>query len=94
MTNIIYKIAFQKSWGGPLANAFKKQYPKSELNQWDFVVAAEFHDSNMEPSMPPKVREAFVDRAQKLRAARLQPQKNKKKRWKKNRSVSIKNPIS
>lgn len=78
MTNIIYKIALQKSWRGPLANAFKKEYPKSELNQWDFVVAAEFHDDTMEPSMPPKVREALVDRAQKLRAARLQPQKKKK----------------
>jgi hypothetical protein len=80
MRNIIYKIALQNSWLGPLASALRKEYPESQFDQLELVLAAEFHEDNMEPYMPLKVREALVDRAQKLRAARLQPQKKKNKK--------------
>jgi|SwirhisoilCB3_FD_contig_31_13772641_length_1724_multi_3_in_0_out_0_1 hypothetical protein len=80
MRNIIYKIALQNGWLGPLAITLKKDYPEAEFTTLDLIFAAEFHEDNMEPYMPPKVREALVDRAQKLRAAKLQPQKPKQKK--------------
>lgn len=77
MRNIIHRIALQNGWLGPLATALQKEYPESQFTTLDLIFAAEFHEDNMEQYMPPKVREALVDRAQKLRAARLQPQKPK-----------------
>jgi len=85
MRTLIYKIALQNGWNGPLATALRKEYPDQQWSQFDLILAAEFHEDNMEEYMPPKVREALVDRAQKLRAAKLQqkPKSNSKKGGKK-----------
>lgn len=80
MRNIIYKIALHNGWPGPLANYLRKEYPDSKFTTLDLITAAEFHEDNMETYMPPKVREALVDRAKKLRAAKLQPKKTKTKK--------------
>lgn len=74
MRKVIYKIALQNSWTGPLATTLQKEYPDTKWDSFDLILAAEFHDDNMDSYMPPKVREALVDRAQKIRAARLQSQ--------------------
>lgn len=80
MRNIIYKISLQNNWLGPLAIALLKEYPEAKFESLDLIAAAEFHEDNMESYMPPKVREALVDRANKLRAAKLQPKKTKPRR--------------
>lgn len=92
MRQIIYKIALQNSWIGPLANTLKKEYPYTQWESMDFILAAEFHEDNMDSYMPPKVREAWVDREQKLRAAKLQSQqKQKRKGGKKQKKTKINN---
>jgi hypothetical protein len=80
MKQIIYKIALQNSWIGPLATALKKEYPDIQWDSMDLILAAEFHEDNMDSYMPPKVREALVDRAQKLRTAKLQSQSKPKRK--------------
>lgn len=80
MRNIIHKIALQNGWLGPLAMMLVKEYPELEFTTLDLITAAEFHEDNMEDYMPPKVRDALVDRAKTLRAAKLQPKKTKTKR--------------
>lgn len=80
MRKIISKIALQNCWLGPLAPALQKEYPNTQWSSLDLVLANEIHEDNMEDYMPPKVREALVDRAQKLRAAKLQPKKTKQKK--------------
>lgn len=80
MRNIIHKIALQNGWMGPLANYLVKEYPDSKFTTLDLITAAEFHEDNMEQYMPSNVRDALVDRAKKLRAAKLQPKKTKTKK--------------
>jgi hypothetical protein len=80
MRNIIHKIALQNSWPGPLAGYLMKEYPDSNFTTLDLIAAAEFHEDNMESYMPSNVRDALVDRAKKLRAAKLQPKKTKTKK--------------
>lgn len=80
MRKVIYKIALQNGWIGPLATALKKEYPEIQWDSLDLILAAEFHEDNMDSYMPPKVREALVDRAQKLRAAKLQSQSKPKRK--------------
>lgn len=80
MRNIIHKIALQNGWPGPLAAYLVKQYPDSKFTAMDLITAAEFHEDNMEQYMPSNVRDALVDRAKKLNAAKLQPKKTKTKK--------------
>lgn len=80
MRNTIYKIALLNGWLGPLAIMLVKDNPETEFTTLDLITAAEFHEDNMEDYMPSKVRDALVDRARKLNAAKLQPQKTKPKR--------------
>lgn len=89
MRNIIARISFQNGWMGPLATALRKEYPEIHFTTSDLVVAAEFHEDNMEPYMPQKVRDALVDRAKKLRAAKLQPHKKTKKGEKKRKDKLV-----
>lgn len=85
MRNIIYKISLQNAWLGPLAMTLVRENPEIEFTTLDLVTAAEFHEDNMEDYMPQKVRDALVDRAKKLKAAKLQPTKPKRKGGKKKR---------
>lgn len=82
LRNTIYKISLSNEWLGPLAKTLLKDYPEKDFNQYELICAAEYHDDNMESYMPPKVREALADRAQKLRAMKTAKPKPKSKKRK------------
>lgn len=80
MRNVIFQIASQNGWQGPLATALKKEYPEVGFTPYELVTAGEFHDDNMEPYMSAKVREALVDRAKKKEAAQQKSKAKQPKR--------------
>jgi predicted house-cleaning noncanonical NTP pyrophosphatase (MazG superfamily) len=78
MRDVIYEIASQNGWQGPLATALKKEYPEKEFTAHELMAAGEFHEDNMEPYMPKKVRDALVDRAKRLATEKLKKQQQSK----------------
>lgn len=82
LRDTIYKISLSNNWLGPLAKTLLKDYPEKSFDQYELICAAEYHDDNMEPYMPVKVREALADRAKKLRAMKTAKPKSKSKKRK------------
>jgi len=77
---IIAQIAYVNGWLGPLAKTLVKEYPDENFSSNDLVYAAEFHEDNMDPKVPPNIRRTLSDRASKLRSQRQEKSKKKKKR--------------
>jgi hypothetical protein len=80
MRDTIYQISALNEWPGSLAIALKKEYPSQNFSMEDLAAANEFNEDNFESYMPAHVREALVDRAQKMKAARMALSPKKKKR--------------
>lgn len=78
--DIIASISMRNKWLGPLATALRKEYPHINFSDEDLVFASEIHEDNMNPNIPPEVRNALVDRAKKLREAKVQAQTKPKKK--------------